>query len=88
MTVNSLVAKVVSQTETAHDALADQLNSFEGMVKEPGLRTRRKRFARDSGTLGALITRHIAEFDRTVKTYGGEIVDRMGQRTPEVLPTI
>jgi hypothetical protein len=37
--------------------------------------------ARDSGTLGALITRHIAEFDRTVKTYGGEIVERMGQHT-------
>ena len=80
VTVNTLVAKVVSQTETAHDALAVQLNSFEGMVKEQGSELA-ERFARDSGTLGALITRHVAEFDRTVKTYGGEIVERMGQHT-------
>src|SRR4029453_15720851 len=38
----------------------------------------------DSGTLGALITRHISEFDRTVKTFGGEIVERMGGRTQEI----
>ena len=34
--------------------------------------------------LGNLITRHIAEFDRTVKTYGGELVERLGQRTQDV----
>lgn len=79
-TVNSLVAKVVSQTETAHDALASQLNSFEGIIKEQGAELA-ERFARDSGSLGALITRHVAEFDRTVKTYGGEITERMGQHT-------
>ena len=43
---------------------------------------------RDSGTLGALITRHISEFDRTVKTFGGEIVDRMGQRTQDIAETL
>ena len=43
-----------------------------------------EKFARDSGTLGALITRHISEFDRTVKTFGGEIVERMGPRTQEI----
>jgi hypothetical protein len=79
-TVNALVAKVVSQTETAHDALTEQLNSFDGIIKVQGAELA-ERFARDSGTLGALITRHVAEFDRTVKTYGGEIVERMGSHT-------
>ncbi len=65
VTVSSLVEKVVSQTETVHGALSELA----------------ERFARDSGSLGALVTRHVSEFDRTVKTYGGEIVDRMGQHT-------
>ena len=47
-----------------------------------------EKFARDSGTLGALITRHIAEFDRTVKTFGGEIVDRLGQRTQDITDSL
>ena len=44
----------------------------------------REKVSRDSNTLGSLITRHIAEFDRTVKTYGGELVERLGQRTQDV----
>src|SRR5262249_56367688 len=40
--------------------------------------------ARDSTTLGNLIPRHLAEFDRTVKTYGGEMVERLGQRTQDI----
>ena len=43
-----------------------------------------EKITRDSSTLGNLITRHLAEFDRTVKTYGGELVERLGQRTTEV----
>ena len=35
-------------------------------------------------SLGNLITQHLAEFDRTVKVYGGELVERLGQRTEEV----
>ena len=35
-------------------------------------------------TLGNLITRHLAEFDRTVKTYGGEMVERLGERTQDI----
>ncbi|WP_291848256.1 hypothetical protein [Bradyrhizobium sp.] len=83
VTVNTLVAKVVSQTETAHDSLSLQMNAFDELMKHQGGELA-ERFARDSGTLGALITRHISEFDRTVKTFGGEIVERMGQRTQEI----
>ena len=82
-TVNTLVAKVVSQTETAHDSLSLQMSAFDELVKNQGTELVEK-FARDSGTLGALITRHISEFDRTVKTFGGDIVDRMGQRTQDI----
>src|SRR6185312_4920498 len=82
-TVNSLVGKVVSQTENAHDSLSLQMNAFDQLVKDQGAELAEK-FARDSGTLGALITRHISEFDRTVKTFGGEIVDRLGQRTEDI----
>jgi Apolipoprotein A1/A4/E domain len=87
VTVNSLVAKVISQTESAHDALSMQMSSFDELVKGQGSELAEK-FARDSGTLGALITRHISEFDRTVKTFGGEIVERMGQRTSDIADTL
>src|SRR5204863_9092302 len=40
--------------------------------------------SRDASTLGNLITRHLAEFDRTVKTYGAELVERLGTRTEDV----
>ncbi len=59
------------------------MSAFDELVKNQGGELAEK-FARDSGTLGALITRHISEFDRTVKTFGGEIVERMGQRTQEI----
>jgi hypothetical protein len=87
VTVNSLVAKVVGQTEAAHDTLALQMSAFDDLMKNQGGELAEK-FARDSGTLGALITRHISEFDRTVKTFGGEIVDRMGQRTQDIAESL
>ena len=37
------------------------------------------RVGRDSATLGSLITRHLSEFDRTLKTYGGELAERIGE---------
>ncbi len=43
-----------------------------------------ERIGRNSSTLGNLITRHVAEFDRTVRTYGGELVERLGQRTQDL----
>src|SRR6202042_715008 len=87
VTVNSLVAKVVSQTETAHDALSLQMNAFDELMKNQGGEPEEK-FARDSGTLGALLTRHISEFDRTVKTFGGEVVERMGQRSEDIAESL
>ena len=63
------------------------MSAFDELVKNQGGELSEK-FARDSGTLGALITRHISEFDRTVKTFGGEIVDRMGQRTQDIADTL
>ncbi len=63
------------------------MSAFDELVKNQGGELAEK-FARDSGTLGALITRHISEFDRTVKTFGGEIVDRMGQRTQDIAETL
>ena len=87
VTANSLVAKVIGQTESAHDALSLQMSAFDELVKNQGGELAEK-FARDSGTLGALITRHISEFDRTVKTFGGEIVERMGQRTSDISETL
>ena len=58
-TVNALVAKVVNQTESAHDTLSLQMSAFDELMKNQGSELAEK-FARDSGTLGALITRHIS----------------------------
>src|SRR5258707_2019758 len=85
-TVNALVAKVVSQTESAHDTLSLQMSTFDELMKNQGGELAEK-FARDSGTHGAWSTRHIYEFDRTVQTFGGDIVDRMGQRTQDINET-
>ena len=63
--------------------LAARLQAFEDMFNHGGTELTEK-ISRDSSTLGNLITRHIAEFDRTVKTYGGELVERLGQRTQDV----
>jgi hypothetical protein len=63
--------------------LAARLQAFEDMFNHGGTELSEK-ISRDSSTLGSLITRTIAEFDRTVKTYGGELVERLGQRTQDV----
>jgi DNA anti-recombination protein RmuC len=36
VTVSTLVAKVVSQTESAHETLSNQIGLFDGLVKEQG----------------------------------------------------
>lgn len=87
VTVNTLVAKVVSQTESSHDTLITQIATFDTLMKQQGAELAEK-FARDSGTLGALITQHVSEFDRTVKTFGGEIVERMGTHTQNVTDSL
>jgi hypothetical protein len=43
-----------------------------------------EKIGHDTATLGNLITKNLTEFDRTVKTYGGELVERLGHRTAEV----
>ena len=63
--------------------LATRLAAFEDMFNHSGAELGEK-ISRDSSTLGNLITRHLAEFDRTVKTYGSELVERLGARTQEV----
>ena len=63
--------------------LGSRLQSFEEMFTHGGTELADK-ISRDSHALGGLITQHLAEFDRTVKVYGGELVERLGQRTDEV----
>ncbi|HSP49963.1 MAG TPA: hypothetical protein VLN61_07235 [Pseudolabrys sp.] len=69
--------------DAVKDMLAARLQAFEDMFNQGGTALSEK-VSRDASTLGSLITRHIAEFDRTVKTYGGELVERLGQRTQDV----
>ena len=82
-TINSLVER----SETARDKLSQQMSAFDELVKDQGTALAEK-FARDSGTLGALITRHVSEFDLTVKTFGGEVMERVGQRTHDIADTL
>ena len=56
------------------------MQSFDEMFAQSGTQLA-ERIERDTSTLGNLITRHLVEFDRTVKTYGSELVERLGQRT-------
>src|SRR5258705_12306430 len=63
------------------------MGAFEELGKNRGTKLG-KNLARDGGPLGPIIPRHISEFDRTVKTFGGEIVDRMGQRTEHIAETL
>ena len=69
--------------DAVRDMLGQRLQAFEEMFNHGGAELA-ERIGRDSATLGNLITRHLTEFDRTVKTYGGELVERLGQRTQDV----
>src|SRR5439155_13003894 len=75
---------LASRGDAVREMLAARLQSFEDMFTHGGTDLA-ERIARDSTTLGNLITRHLGEFDRTVKTYGGEMVERLGERTQEVV---
>lgn len=79
----ALVAALNNRGEAVKEMLAARLRAFEDMFNQGGTELSEK-ISRDAGTLGGLITRHIAEFDHTVKTYGGELVERLGQRTQDV----
>ncbi len=79
----NLAHVVDAKGEAVKTMLADRLLAFEEMFTHGGAELGEK-ISRESTTLGNLITRHLSEFDRTVKTYGGELVDRLGTRTDEV----
>ncbi len=80
---NALVENLGARGDAVKDMLATRADAFEQIFARHGTELSEK-IARDSTTLGTLITRNIAEFDRTVKTYGGELVERLGQRTHDV----
>jgi hypothetical protein len=78
-----LAEVVAARGDAVREMLSSRLASFEEMFNHSGAELGEK-ISRDSMTLGNLITRHLAEFDRTVKTYGTELVERLGARTTEV----
>src|SRR2546427_762767 len=43
-----------------------------------------ERMGRDSTQLGALINHRLAEFDRTVRSHGGELVESLAQWTADI----
>jgi Apolipoprotein A1/A4/E domain len=79
----ALAQLLINRGDAVKDMLAARLQAFEEIFNQGGTALS-ERVSRDATTLGSLITRHIAEFDRTVKTYGGELVERLGQRTQDV----
>jgi hypothetical protein len=78
-----LVQTINNRGDAVKDMLTARLQAFEDMFNHGGTELTEK-ISRDATTLGSLITRHVAEFDHTVKTYGGELVERLGQRTQDV----
>jgi hypothetical protein len=74
---------IATRSDAVKEMLATRLAAFEEMFGHTGAELGEK-ISRDSSTLGNLITRHLAEFDRTVKTYGSELVERLGARTQDV----
>src|SRR6516162_2343660 len=78
---------VATRSDALKEMLQTRLSAFEEMFNHTGTALGEK-ISRDSSTLGNLITRHLAEFDRTVKTYGAELVERLGTRTQDVSESI
>jgi hypothetical protein len=79
----NLAHVIDAKGEAAKNMLSARLLAFEEMFTHGGTELGEK-ITRESTTLGNLITRHLSEFDRTVKTHGGELVERLGDRTEEV----
>jgi hypothetical protein len=74
---------VAARGDEMKELLSTRLAAFDEMLSHSGAELGEK-ISRDSTTLGNLITRHLSEFDRTVKTYGSELVERLGARTQDV----
>jgi hypothetical protein len=81
----SMVATLGSRGDAVKEMLAARLQAFETMFNQGGTELSEK-ISRDATTLGNLITRHITEFDHTVKNMaanwsGGSVSGpRMWQR--------
>jgi len=82
-TAEHVTGVVATRSDAVKEMLQTRLAAFEEMFNQTGTALGEK-ISRDSSTLGNLITRHLAEFDRTVKTYGSELVERLGARTQDV----
>ena len=74
---------VATRGDEMKDILTTRLAALEQILSHSGVELGEK-ISRDSSTLGNLITRNLAEFDRTVKTYGSELIERLGARTQDV----
>ena len=78
-----LVSVITSRSDAMREMLATRLAAYEQVFSHSGVELGEK-ISRDATTLGNLITRHLSEFDRTVKTYGSELVERLGARSEDV----
>jgi hypothetical protein len=78
-----LVEVVSTRSDAMKEMLTTRLAAYEDMFNNSGA-TLGEKISRDAATLGDLITRNLSEFDRTVKTHGTELVERLGARTQEV----
>jgi hypothetical protein len=78
-----VISRLTSHRDNVNEMLNTSLNAFEEVFNHRGTELAEK-ISRDAGILGGLITRHVTEFDHTVKTYGGELVERLGNRTQDV----
>jgi hypothetical protein len=78
-----LVSVITTRSDAMKELLSTRLAAYEEMFSHNGVELG-ERISRDAATLGNLITRHLSEFDRTVKTYGAELVERLGARTQDV----
>ncbi|MGI8527076.1 MAG: hypothetical protein ACR2K5_13025 [Pseudolabrys sp.] len=79
----ALASSIGTHGDGIKDTLNARLQAFEDMFTHSGTELTEK-ISRGSNTLGNLIIRHMGEFDRTVKVYGGELVERLGARTQDV----
>jgi hypothetical protein len=78
-----LVEVVTARSDAMREMLTTRLAAFEDVFNHSGAELGEK-ISRDAATLGDLISRNLSEFDRTVKTNGSELVERLGARTQDI----
>ena len=89
VSAEQLADVIQTRGDAVRETLATRLAAFEEMFNHSGAELGEK-ISRDSSTLANLITRHLAEFDRTVKTYGSRTAGRTspGARTQSVAESV